>query len=104
MASVQSTLPSTQGVATPVSSPAAASSSKNVASGCSRSTAGRHAIGQRAFDRLANDLRLVLAQRDEHDFAGVEDRRQAHRERLRGHVLFAEEIAGARLAASPGRA
>ena len=39
-------------------------------------------------------LGLVLAQGHQHDLAGFEDRAQAHRDGLRRHVLFAEEIAG----------
>ena len=38
--------------------------------------------------------RLVLAERHQQHLAGVEDRAQAHRDGLRRHVLFAEEIAG----------
>ncbi len=56
--------------------------------------AGRHARRGRAFGRLANDARLVLAEGDQHDLAGFEDRAQAHRDGLHGHVLLAEEIAG----------
>ena len=48
----------------------------------------------RLLDGTADDRRLVLAEGQQADLAGGQDRADAHRDRLVGHVLFAEEIAG----------
>ena len=44
------------------------------------------------FDRAADDPGLVLAGRDQRDLPRLEDRRDAHRDRLGRHVLLAEEV------------
>ena len=47
-----------------------------------------------AFDRLGDDRRLVLAERQHDHLPCVENRADAHRDRPPRHVLLAEEIAG----------
>ena len=55
---------------------------------------GRHAIGDGAFYRVANDVCLVFAQREQQHLAGLHDGGQADGDRLRGYIFFREEIAG----------
>ena len=47
-----------------------------------------------ALDRAAHDLGLVLAGGEDEDLAGLEDRGDAHRDRLARDVLLAEEVGG----------
>src|SRR6266566_1751596 len=47
-----------------------------------------------SFHRPLDDRGLVLARRDERDLPRFHDRGHAHRDRFRGHVVLAEEIAG----------
>ena len=46
------------------------------------------------FDGTADDVGLVLAGGEDGDLAGLEDRGDAHGERLTGNVLLAEEVGG----------
>ena len=45
-----------------------------------------------SFDGAAHDRRLVLAGREDRDLPCVEDRGDAHRDRLLRYVLLAEEV------------
>ena len=56
--------------------------------------AGGDGVGDRPLDGPLHDRRLVLAEGQEHDLAGVEDGADAHRQGLVRHVLLAEETAG----------
>ncbi len=56
--------------------------------------AGRHAVGHRPFDRLADDVGLVFAEGQQDDLPGLEDRGDAHRQGLGGHVVLVEKVAG----------
>ena len=53
---------------------------------------GRDLVVHLALDRPTHDGGLVLAGREDEDLAGLEDRGDAHRERLARDVLLAEEI------------
>ena len=44
------------------------------------------------LQRPAHDARLVFARRQNRDLTGLQDRRNAHRDRFAWHVVFAEEI------------
>src|SRR5262249_10842205 len=55
--------------------------------------ARRDDFGNLVLDRLANDRRLMLAERHDDDLARLHDRADAHRQGLVGYVLLAEEIA-----------
>ena len=56
--------------------------------------AGGDRVGRRPLDGLVHDRRLVLAEGQQDDLAGVEDGADAHRQGLVRHVLLAEEAAG----------
>src|SRR5436190_1834620 len=49
-------------------------------------------IGPAAPDRAGDDARLVLARRQQRDFLGIENRRDAHGDRFARHVVDAKEI------------
>ena len=55
--------------------------------------AGRDVDAGLLLHRLADDLRLVLAEGQQDHAAGVHDRAHAHRDRLPGHVPLPEEVA-----------
>ena len=56
--------------------------------------AGGNPFGRGLLERLVDDGGLVLAEGHEESAAGVEDAGHAHRQRLVGNVLLAEETAG----------
>ena len=56
--------------------------------------AGGHLGDHRAFDGALDDARLVLAEGQQHQLAGRENRAHAHGDGLAGHVPLAEEVAG----------
>ena len=45
-----------------------------------------------AFDRSPNDVRLMLAGREDEDFPGLEDRLDAHGNRLARNILLPKEV------------
>src|SRR5688500_13460050 len=59
---------------------------------------GGHLVIHLAFDRAPDDVRLVLAGREDQDLARLEDGGDPHRDRLAGDVLLAEEVRRAVLA------
>ena len=93
-AGVHSTAPSSQGVASRVRAGGGGAIDVERGVGVALQERRGDLVVDLALDRAADDRGLVLAGGENHDLAGLEDRGDAHRDRLAGHVLLAEEVGG----------
>src|SRR5690606_38797150 len=66
---------------------------KDLSVGVLLEEAGRDRGGDGALDRLGDDPRLALAEGQQHNLPGVENRTDPHGDRPAGDVFLAKEIA-----------